>query len=226
MIICVSKNTERDLLNYYPWINKKQIKIIYNGVSNTFHPLEVGKRKNDKGRFILYVGSREVHKNFQFVLNIMNEKFIKKNNIKLITIGGGVWTKAEQAYIERNNLKESVIQKHNIDDHNLNRFYNKAHALIYPSLYEGFGIPILEAMKSGCPVICSKNASIPEVAGDAGLYIDNHDYQKAINYIKDLFGKNFRNDIIKKGFINSKKFSWEKTGNETIKLYHKVLGLR
>ena len=113
----------------------------------------------------------------------------KKNNIKLITIGGGVWTKAEQAYIERNNLKESVIQKHNIDDHNLNRFYNKAHALIYPSLYEGFGIPILEAMKLGCPVICSKMHLFPKLLAMQDFILITMIIRKLLIILKIFLGK-------------------------------------
>ena len=217
-IICVSKNTKKDLLKFHPWIDKNIVKVIYNGVDkNIFFPINT----TNSFLFLLFVGGRNVHKNFQFTLNLMTND--KMKSIKLIVVGGGEFNKDEMKFINDNDLKDRIIHKTGVDDRELNLLYNEALALIYPSFYEGFGIPPLEAMSAGCPVICSKTSSLPEVVGEAGLYIDVNNYESALPHIKVLLNQNQRQAIIAKGTKQASKFSWKKTACQTINLYKDLL---
>lgn len=221
-IICVSENTKKDLINFHPWIDEAKIKVIYNGVDNKiFHPLS--KKNILNFSYLLSVGGRNIHKNFQFTLDLMTCNFIKSNSIKLIVVGGGNFSVNEINFIKKHNLKDRIIYKASVNDEELNVLYNGALALIYPSFYEGFGIPPLEAMSSGCPVICSNTSSLPEVVGDSALFIDVNDYKSAFPHIELVLDQSQRNQIIVKGIIQASKFTWEKTAKETINLYKELL---
>ncbi|RYX96534.1 glycosyltransferase [bacterium] len=106
----------------------------------------------------------------------------------------------------------------NIDNAKLNSFYNNAFALLYPSSYEGFGIPILEAMKAGTPFIALNNSSIPEVAGNAGILLDSLNIEDFMNALHKISLN--RLNLIEKGFIQSQKFSWDKCFQQTLKVYN------
>ena len=220
-IICVSENTKSDLFRFHPWVNKNIVSVIYNGVDkNIFYPLQTKSFRS----FLLYVGGRGAHKNFDFVLKLMTSKEL--SSIKLVVVGGAKFSKDEMEFISKNDLKDKITHKQNIDDAELNNIYNEALALIYPSYYEGFGIPPLEAMSAGCPVICSGTSSLPEVVGDAGLFVDINNFASALPHIKDLTDPIKRQAIVAKGLIQASKFSWKKTACQTIALYkcllHKV----
>ena len=111
-----------------------------------------------------------------------------------------------------------------VEDEDLVNLYNGAAAFIMPSFYEGFGLPILEAMQSGCPVITSKSGSIEEVAGEAPYYVNPESIESIEKGINKVMGdNNLRSDLSNKGMLQAKKFSWEKTAEETIKVYKKVV---
>lgn len=221
-VICVSHNTKKDLFEYHPWINKNIVHVIYNGVDHkVFYPIK--NKALSKDKFFLTVGGRNIHKNFLFTLNLMNSPEIKNSSVKLKVIGGGAFNSTEKEFIESNNLSDKIIHYSNINDNELNKFYNNAIALIYPSFYEGFGIPPLEALSAGCPVISSKSSSIPEVLGNSGLYINPYDYRSALKHIKLLEDSNYRKRLINLGYKQASKFSWEKTGEQTLSLYNKLI---
>lgn len=210
-IIVVSKNTKKDLLTIYPKINHEKVHVVYNGVSDDFYPITDIQKSND----ILFVGSREKYKNFHFVVLSLS-----KHNIFSLTIVGSDLTRHEI----------QILNKHipgrwklftAIDNNSLNILYNTSFALLYPSSYEGFGIPILEAMKSGCPFIALNASSIPEVAGNAGVLITELTQNQFDNAINNIM-KN-RNFIVNEGFFQVKKFSWDKCYNQTIEIYKKLL---
>ena len=134
---------------------------------------------------------------------------------------GSRFTKKEEKLLKY--FRNRVFLLSGIDDVQLNRLYNKAYALIYPSYYEGFGIPILEAMASGCPVIASNNSSIPEVSRGSCFLFDNNDVESAANEIKRLQNNNYRANRIRIQQLASKYFSWEITYKKMIDFYKSVL---
>ena len=221
-IICVSQNTKNDLLKYHPWINQNIVHVIYNGVDHkVYYPLP--KKYKITKQYFLTVGGRNIHKNFEFTLNLMNSPEIRNTSIHLKVIGGGTFNSKEKEFIKLNNLSDRIFNYQNVSDKVLNDFYNGALALIYPSFYEGFGIPPLEALSAGCPVISSKSSSLPEVLGDCGLYVDANDNNSAIKYIDKLINIDYRNKLIEMGLKQASNFSWQKTGKQTLKLYYKLI---
>lgn len=217
--ITISKNTKNDLLNFYPNINEDKIKVIYNGVSEDYYKLDLNFKtrflhESEYQKYFLFVGSRSGYKNFENFIIILS----RFDYFHLYLVG-------EKLSISETNLLNKYLANRwknfsNVDNFNLNILYNFAFALIYPSLYEGFGIPILEAMKAGCPVIALNNSSIPEVAGNAGVILDSLTYS-GIEFAIDNI-KNNRNSIVNKGLLQSSFFSWDKCYNETIDFYLKI----
>jgi mannosyltransferase len=219
-IICISKNTKRDLLKFYPNLKEKKIKVIYNGVSDIFKPLDKSLNHLNKTfkelrekKYILYVGDRKGYKNFDLVVSILN----KLDVYSLVIIGGGNLKEKE---IERINVE--YFHYENISTKDLNILYNSAFCLLYPSSYEGFGIPIIEAMKAGCPVVSVSKSSIPEVAGDAALLVENINEEDFIKEILKLQDDDFYNSCTIKGLSQAKKFTWDKCFNETYAFYEKL----
>jgi len=224
-IICVSENTRKDLFKFYPKIKKDIVKVIHNGVSAKFHPTtepnkEVNKKiidaSNDRP-FFLFVGSRASYKNFHIAIQIL-EKLHQKYN--LIIVGGG-----KLNYNEQNSLKEYksyVYHFEDISSKDLCWLYNKAFAFLYPSSYEGFGIPVVEAMKAGCPVISTKTSSIEEISSNAAILVDNIAIEDFLNAINKLENDDFRQLLISKGLTHSKNFSWEKCAEETYSFYQEI----
>jgi mannosyltransferase len=121
-----------------------------------------------------------------------------------------------------NRLLDRYIYIKNVSNSTLNIFYNFAHCLLYPSSYEGFGIPVIEAMKVGCPVIAMKSSSIPEISANAALLLDSLSVEKAKLFVAQLEDSAFRKNIVEKGIENSHRFSWDKCYSEVKTLYKKL----
>lgn len=210
-IIVISENTKKDFLTYFSQIDKNKIYVIYNGVSNNFYHLKSNLISNN----FLFIGQRGSYKNFDFTVKAVAQS--KNYNLKIV---GGKLNKNEKRLLE-DFLPGRWEIFNNINDEKLNELYNSSFALIYPSSYEGFGIPLVEAMKSGCPFIALNSSSIPEVAGNAGVLLDSLEislFNQAVGNIE----KN-RAEIINNGFQQALKFSWEKCYEQTLSVYQKVL---
>lgn len=216
-IICISENTKKDLLKFHPWAKNKEIRVIYNGVGDEFFPIEEIKKENN----ILFVGARGNYKNFEIVVNALKEL----KNYSLIIVGGGKLTDNEKENLEKK-IPGRYAHKLGISSENLNLEFNKAFAFMYPSSYEGFGIPILEAMKAGCPVITTNKSSIPEVAGDGALLVDVISEDSFVKGIRQLENKEFKESLIEAGIRQANKFSWDKTYREVKKLYEEIEGVK
>ena len=215
-IICISENTKNDLEEYYK-VNSEKISVIY--LATTEKKIENRNRNNN----LLFVGNRKRYKNFKMLLKVFRRKEIQ-NNFNIVCFGGGKFLNEELDYIKSLGISENKIQYLQGNDLELAEQYKTAFALIYPSLYEGFGLPILEAMSYGCPVISSNSSSLPEVYGDAALSFDPNNEEQLFEIINKLLKQSeLRDDLIIKGFKNLKKFSWEKCAKETLDVYERVL---
>lgn len=222
-IICVSESTKKDLLRFVPRISEKKIKVIYNGVDEGFKFLEydvVFERKHlfDDYSYALYVGDRKaLYKKFDLAVDVC---VLAKR--PLLIIGGG-----ELKEKELHNLKSKLGEGNfksllNVSVEDLNYYYNRAFCLLYPSLYEGFGIPVIEAQVAGCPVLATNSSSILEVIGNDYLAIHNPTPKKVASKMKELLANNLRKETIEQGFEKSKQFSWQNTYNETTQFYKEL----
>ena len=222
VIIAISENTKKDLMEIYD-VPESKIKVIYLASSlQSSNPMVLDELKKEHGikrPYILYVGDRRTYKNFKVLL----DSFINNHSddFDLICFGGGKFKNNELKNIN-NVIKNSMIQLNGSDDL-LASLYKNAFCFVYPSLYEGFGIPPLEAMSMGCPVIASNASSIPEVVRDAAILFDPNSKDELTYAIESLYDESIRNDLIKRGFDQEKKFSWDKMANETLDIYKSIL---
>ena len=222
-IICVSESTKRDLLEFYPEVAAESIRVIYHGVSEHYRPLwPVDKRLLPSGfldaPFVLFVGGREFYKNFHLAL----ESVAALPGYWFVSVGGGE-LKPSEAELSQKLLPGRHMHFPVVDNERLNLFYNCAYALLYPSSYEGFGIPIIEAMAAGCPVIAANVSAIPEACGDAGLLVNEIRPETFSAQILRLENSEFRSETIRKGYKQAGQFSWEACYLETMAFYEKVL---
>jgi glycosyltransferase involved in cell wall biosynthesis len=224
-IVCVSENTKQDLISYFPWIDESIVRVIHNGVSNDFFVEEnSGNLHVDTlAPYILFVGSRHQHKNFDAVISLMQTETVESLGLSLITVGGGELSQQHELLLSPITSKGKYKHISSVSNSVLRKLYNEAYCFIYPSLYEGFGIPPLEAMACGCPVICSDSSSIPEVVGNAGLLFNPYKVEGAEEYISKLEDESYRNLVIQKGLKRSRKLSSENTGKNTVDLYKEFI---
>jgi glycosyltransferase involved in cell wall biosynthesis len=216
-IFAISQATRKDIVDRFK-INPAKITVIHAGIEDTFRIIENKKRlkgtlkKYDLNkRFLFYAGSISPRKNLMRVLKAFNEI---KGEIShdLIITGNQVWGKDNLEDYVKQNLEGRVRKLGHVSEKELVDLYNLADVYIFPSLYEGFGLPILEAQKCGCPVLASNVTSCPEVAGDAAIIVDPYSVddikEGMLQLIKD---EKIRKDLVERGFINVKRYSWEKT---------------
>lgn len=204
-VIAVSQSVKKDLLEISR-IPENKIKVIYEGVADFFRPMpknkveEFSKRTKLPSRFILSIGGVGERRNLKQV-----KKVCESLRYHLVILG------------------ETIPD---LSEKDLPLLYNAASALLYPSLYEGFGLPILEAMACGTAVITSDTSSMPEVGGNSALYVDPFDLEDIKEKLKMVMDdKDLREDLIKKGFTQAKKFSWEKCAKETADVYRGLMKL-
>ena len=214
-IITVSNFSKREILKHYK-VEENKVDVIYNAVYNKFTPSE----KENCEKYILGVSSLSKHKNFDMLVKSFNK--IKNKNLKLYIVGE---KNRNLNYIltQGHNVNSNVIFTGRVSDQELVELYSNAACFVFPSLYEGFGIPPLEAMASGTPVVASNAASIPEVCGDAALYFDPLDMEDiAEKILKIIQNDNMKKALIHKGFKQIKKYSWEKSANKMINVINKI----
>lgn len=193
-VICVSEHTKRDVLNAYPWLDEKQVHVVYNGVGEEFFPIPSVKKQG----YLLYVGSgKAAYKRLDVARMVAQQ-----TGLPLVQVASPDITRGQ-----------------------LNRYYNEALCLLYPSDYEGFGLPVLEAQKAGCPVIAQRTSSIPEVIGPNGLLVQ-HDtperMAKEIAAIVRELQSRPTQTLIEDGIQNAKQFSWDKTYQQTRQVYEDI----
>ena len=222
-IICISKQTRQDLIKLLG-VNPAKTSVVYLGFSLTSKPVSLQKVGSLTRPFLLYVGGRAGYKNFEGLIRAYSESTKLKNDFDLICFGGGTFTSKEISLFQQLNLATDTVCQVSGSDTVLAGYYQAAIAFVYPSLYEGFGIPPLEAMSFNCPVVCSNVSSIPEVVGNAGLMFDPNDTQSIKLAIEQVVGDSaLREVLIARGQERIKQFSWERCAQETLDVYRKVL---
>jgi len=220
-IIVPSKSTKKDLMKFYG-VDEGKIKIVYHGVRIKNQELRI--KNNNKSFNVLFVGRLEKRKN---IINLIKAFEIFKNNIQYsifniqLTLVGkaGFGFEEIKKAIQESLYKDDIILKDYISETEKDELYKKADLFVLPSFYEGFGLPVLEAMSYGIPVICSDASSLPEVAGDAALLINPNNIEEIAEAMNEVFNDDdLRSRMIKKGFENVEKFSWEKCARETVEI--------
>ena len=211
-IVCISENTRKDLFRILPDISANKVSVIYNGIDSRFHQIP---NHTASQNFVLYVGKRDRYKNFNALINPLAQLGL------YLKIVGPQLTTEEIKTMKTAGLKYDYCGV--VSDEQLNQLYNDAFCLLYTSLYEGFGLPILEAQQAGCPVIAYNASSIPEVIGDKRLLLNSITKEELEEKIAILNSPLHRKKIIEKGIQNAARFSWDKMVDEYEKLYNLML---
>jgi len=240
-IITVSEFTKQDIVKQFG-VKEEKIVVTYEGVANLAKgrdSLFVAKLDNQEildqfhipKNFLLYVGNAYPHKNLEMLLEVFADLRLKYPDLRLVLVGkedffyNRVQDKARALNIwQQGNINSPVIFPGYVSDAQLEIFYQEARVYVFPSLYEGFGLPPLEAMARQCPVASSDRASLPEILGEAALYFNPEDKNEMVEKIGRLLDdQELRQSLINKGLERVKKFSWWECANETLNVYKQIL---
>ena len=222
-IIAISEFSKQEIAHFFPDVVHKT-KVVH--LSTTFgtqqnQPVAVSSQPGAARIFdyILYVGKRGLYKNFDNFFRAIRPVMHRHPNLHLICAGGGHFNGEERKAFQTARLHERVHFE-NFDDTTLFNLYQQARAFVFPSLNEGFGIPVLEAFSAGCPAVLSNRSSLPEVGGDAALYFDPEDDDSMADAIERVVTDDtLRNDLRRKGTERLRSFSCEKTAQQTLDVY-------
>lgn len=235
-IITVSQHSKKDIMRILK-IPEEKIRVIYEAQGEQFRPLSqndklLGQIKNKchlPERFVLYVGDLNWNKNIPGLIKAFQAT--NSEELKLVLVGKAFQDqnlkelKELKDLIKKLKLEDKVMMLGFIPVKDLVAIYNQAAAYCQPSFYEGFGFPVLESMACGCPVACSKRASLPEIAGQAAIFVNPKDPTDIAQGLKKVldFSKEERQKIVEKGLAHARQFSWQKTARETLSVYREVL---
>ncbi len=218
-ITCVSKFTRDTMLEYYSFLDPQKTDVIYHGIT----PFEGDYLDNAYGNYILYVGSRAIYKNFQFTMQSIKPLLDRYSDIRVICTGSP-FTESEFKFLGENKLQDKVMNISYVDDVTLASLYRHALLFIYPSKYEGFGIPILESFVNNCPVSLANATCFPEIAADAVSYFDPNDSDSILSSVtKIVEDREYANVLREKGLERSKNFTWLKAAKLLEVSYDKVI---
>ncbi|WP_217901625.1 glycosyltransferase family 1 protein [Pseudanabaena sp. SR411] len=223
-IICISESTKNDLLNLIE-IDASKISVIYHGYSSDYDPKsEIFQRRTVVDPYILYVGDRYGYKNFWGLIQAYVRSDHLKKNFKIVCFGGSPLSPDELNRANKMGVLENDLLHFAGSDALLRQFYQNASVFVYPSMYEGFGIPPLEAMAASCPVVCSNTSSIPEVVGNAAELFDPYDIDSIVTAIeKVVFSSDYASNLVKQGLWRIKNFSWQTCAEQTGLVYSSLV---
>jgi glycosyltransferase involved in cell wall biosynthesis len=221
-VVCISENTRKDLIDILG-VKKERTSVVYLGYSLGVENASINRLGGKP--YILYVGMRGGYKNFATLLRAYAHSNRLKGEFDIYCFGGGKFTKPELALMSSLGLKEGSVVHFSGSDKLLAYMYSAAVAFVYPSLYEGFGIPPLEAMSCGCPVVCTNTSSLPEVVGDAAEMFDPTDEEAVrVAIERVVFSDDYRQDLVRRGRTRLAFFSWDKCAQDTLDVYQKLMG--
>jgi glycosyltransferase involved in cell wall biosynthesis len=232
-IITVSQHTAHDLMSTYK-VSKGKIAVIYNGVDNTFQPpspeqiADVRRRYSPDRPYLLMVGTLEPRKNHRLALDALAQLKALGYSHRLIVGGGRGWLfEPISNAVESSGLMDDVSFVGYVAEADLPALYGAADAFLFPSEYEGFGLPLLEAMACGTPVVSSRTSSLPELAGEAALLIDPHDAGALTAAIRHIIDQpEVARSMRQRGLLQARKFTWKATACQTAQLYIEMVGQR
>lgn len=230
VVFSISRASKNDIIEVYK-VPENKLVVTYPGVkpiSNFTRSASSGQAfqisNRNMGHYILFVGTLQPRKNITRLVEAFSK--IKPNHpdLKLVIVGKKGWQYGEILESPKKfAVSKSVEFLDFVKDEELGRFYKNALCFVLPSLYEGFGLPVLEAMKYGCPVLISNVSSLPEAGGDAALYFDPQSPDDIAEKLEKVISNpKLRQEMKKKGFEQVKKFSWEKTAKETLKVLEEI----
>jgi glycosyltransferase involved in cell wall biosynthesis len=219
-IITVSETTKRDVMDIFN-VDGRNIDVVYLG--NSLKNVSLGEERIVNDEYILFVGNRSVYKNFEGFISSVSDLLIDSKLI-LVCAGGGEFTELEIAALKSSGLKNRVLFIKITSDSILSNLYANALFFVFPSLYEGFGIPVLESFACNCPALLSNGGSLPEVGGDAAAYFNPNDHNSIYTSVHSLINnQSLRQKLKERGTNQLKKFSWDKTFSNTLKVYKSVM---
>jgi glycosyltransferase involved in cell wall biosynthesis len=224
-VICISENTKRDLLEMVPVLPEK-VSVVHLGFDQlTSSDKQANSNVSlEASPYLLFVGGRGDYKNFNGLLHAYASSKWLTQNFRIVCIGDGKLRVEELALMRELGISSLQVIQINADDDLLAEYYRSAAAFIYPSKYEGFGIPPLEAMSLKCPVICSNTSSIPEVVGDAGEYFEPDSVDSMRAAIERVLQRKERREyLVQKGIERCAAFSWARCASETLAIYRSII---
>jgi len=232
-LVAVSQATKRDILKFYPVIKENKIKVVYHGFDCQLFNQNVSESQTEKilasyklkaKSYLLYVGAIQPRKNLLVLLEAFEKIKSSYPEMKLVFAGAPAWSFEEILQRTKSSVfAEDIVITGKVLFAELPILYRSASVFVFPSLYEGFGIPVLEAMACGVPTVLAGNSSLPEVGGGAALYFDANKVEALITCLeKVLNDENLRKQMIEKGLTQLQNFSWEKSARETLDFIRKV----
>lgn len=224
LIVAISENTKNDVLKFYG-IKPEKVKVVYNGINKTFfQPITDPEKERVKNKFnlpkdyLFYLGNLEPRKNVESLILAFDE--LKNQNIELLIAGALAWKykKIYQLWQKAKN-KDRIKFLGYVDKADRPALYGLAKLFVYPSIYEGFGLPPLEAMACGTPVVTSFNSSLVEAVGEAGLLVDPNNFKEIAAIIDKFLGdENLQKTLKEKGLSWSRQFTWQKTSSQILEI--------
>lgn len=220
VILCISTVTQQDLCDFYG-LEIAKTRVVPLACSSIFRKLnddQLCDTSPTQKPFLLYVGGRRHYKNFDVLLRSYSA-WKQHKDIDLVVVSTA-WTEMEKSALTELNVADDVHLLTCISDEKLVQLYNRAVAFIYPSLYEGFGIPLLEAMACGCPIVASRIPSTLEVAGEIPLYFEATETESLLEALEAVCVEGRDSRRVQLGFQHAKQYSWDKTARQTLEVYH------
>lgn len=221
-VIAISHNTKADAIRFFG-IEPDKIDVVYLGASN-FPPSSAATSSPVEEPYVAFVGSRWGYKNFPAFVHALRPLLLKDRILRVLCAGGGPFSVEEKNLFRSLDCSDRYIQK-DFEDKDLGRCYRNATAFVFPSLYEGFGLPIVEAFSVGCPCIVSRTSCFPEIAGGAAEYFDPVDIPSMTEAIgRVIYDPQRRQELVNRGYARAQLYCWDKTAVETFDVYKRALG--
>lgn len=227
-VVTISESGRQDVHNYFD-VPLEKIDVVYPGVDERFRPLtgdeiaDFRERQQLPGQFLLHVGTLQPRKNIPVLIEALAR--LERPDLPLVLVGGKGWHYDDIfERIASLGLNKQVRLTGYVADEELPYWYNAASALVFPSVYEGFGLPVLQALACGAPVIASNTSSVPEAAGDAALLFDPQDVDQLVSHLLTVLDSQEQVDTMRRlGLAHASQFTWQRAGAETSRAFLKVL---